>query len=58
MFHNFTRHEFQIFEHLKFGCLKNENFRNDIKYIFPFSQVLSFRHTKQTSKYVTDSTFT
>ena len=44
---------------LKFDYLKNEkSFRSEIKKtLFLVSQVLSFRHTKQTSKNVADTTF-
>ena len=43
---------------LKVDYLKNEkSFRSEIKSIFIVSQVLSFRHTKQTSKNVADTTF-
>ena len=42
----------------KFDYLKNEKrFRSEIKAFFLLSQVLSFRHTKQTSKNVADTTF-
>ena len=38
--------------------LKNEkSFRSEIKTFFLVSKVLSFRHTKQTSKNVADATF-
>ena len=43
---------------LKFDYFKNEkSFRSEIKAFFLVSQVLSFRHTKQTSKNVADTTF-
>ena len=44
---------------LKVDYLKNEkSFRSEIKSVFLFSQVLSLRHTKQTSsKNVADTTF-
>ena len=43
---------------LKVDYLKNEkSFRSKIKSIFLVSQVLSFRHTKQTSKNVADTIF-
>ena len=43
---------------LKFDYLKNEkSVRSEIKAIFLVLKVLSFRHTKQTSKTVADTTF-
>ena len=43
---------------VKFDYLKNEkSFRNQIKTFFLVSQVLSFRHTKQTSKNEAEATF-
>ena len=43
---------------LKLDYLKNEkSFRSEIKSIFLVSKVLFFRHTKQTSKNVADTTF-
>ena len=43
---------------MKFNCLKNEKgFWSEIKTFFLASQILSFRHTKQTSKNVSDTTF-
>ena len=46
------------FQYLKFDYLKNEeSFRHEIKRIILVLQVLSFRHTKQTSKNVADTTF-
>ena len=49
------RHEIWITKKLKLHYLKNEkSFQSEIKNIF---QVLSFRHMKQTSKNVADTTF-
>ena len=43
---------------LKFDYLKKEkSFQSEVKSIFLVSQVLSFRHTKQISKNVADTTF-
>ena len=43
---------------VKLDYLKNEkSFRNQIKVFFLVSQVLSFRHTKQTSKNEAEATF-
>ena len=52
------RHDIWIPEKLKFDYLKNKrSFRSEIKNIFLVLQVPSFRHTKQTSKNVMDTTF-
>ena len=52
------RHDIWISENLKFDYLKNEkSFRSEIKTFLLVSQVLSFRHKKQTSKNVADTTF-
>ena len=41
-----------------FDYLKNErSFQSEIKNMFLFSQVLSFRHTKQTNRNIADTTF-
>ena len=41
-----------------FDYLKNErSFQSEIKSIFLVSQVLSFRHTKQTNRNIADTTF-
>ena len=46
-----------MFEKLKSSYLKNEkSFRGEIKTFFLVSEVLSFRHKKQTSKNVVDTT--
>ena len=43
---------------VKIDYLKNEkSFQSEIKNIFLVLKVLSFRHTKQTSKNVADTTF-
>ena len=43
---------------LKLDYLKNEkSFRSEIKIFFLVLKVLSFRHSKQTSKNVADTTF-
>ena len=52
------RHNISISKMLKFDYLKNEkSFRSEIKSIFPCFAMLSFIHTKQTSKNVVDTTF-
>ena len=56
VFHAWAFDDVMICEYLK--ILKNEkSFRSQIKTCFLFSQVLSFRHRKQTSKNVVDTTF-
>ena len=51
-------HDIWISKKLKFDYLKKEkSFRSEIKNIFLVSQVLAFRHTKQNSKNVADTTF-
>ena len=51
-------HDIWISEKLKSEYLKNEkSFRSEIKTFLLVSQVLSFRHTKETSKNVADTTF-
>ena len=51
-------YEVWISEMLKSDYLKNEkSFQSEIKNIFLVSKVLSFRHTKPTSKNVVDTTF-
>ena len=51
-------HDIWISENLKFDYLKNKkSFQSEIKTFLPVSQVLSFRHTKQISKNVDDTTF-
>ena len=54
MFHASAFDDVMIFEYLKclkVDYLKNEkSFQSEIKSIFLVSQVLSFRHTKPTSK--------
>ena len=53
------RHDIWISKMLEVDYLKNKkSFRSEIKSIFFLvSQVLSFRHTKRTSKNVADTTF-
>ena len=52
------RHDIWKSENLKFDYLKSEkSFRGEIKNILLVSQVLSFKHKKQTSKNVVDTTF-
>ena len=52
------RHDNSILEKLKFDYLKNKkNFRSEVKIFFFVSQMLSFRHTKQTTKNAADTTF-
>ena len=42
---------FEYLENLKFDILKNhKSFRGEIKNIFPCFPILSFKHTKHTSK--------
>ena len=49
MLKNLRRHDIWISENLKFDYLNNEkSFRSEIKKKFLVSQVLFFRHTKQT----------
>ena len=52
------RHDIWISKMLKSDYLKNaKSFRREIKSIFLVSPLLFFRHTKQTSKNVADTTF-
>ena len=52
------RHDIWITEKLKFDYLMNKkNFTSYLKVIFLVSQVLSFRHTKQTRKNVANTNF-
>ena len=52
------RHDIWISENLKFDYLKNKrSFRSKIKNIFPCFTSPLFRHTKQTSKNVSDTIF-
>ena len=61
VFHAWAFDDVMIFEYakmFKFDYLKNEkSFRSEVKSIFLVSQMLSFRHAKQTSKNVADTTF-
>ena len=51
-------HDIWISEKLKSAYLKNEkSFQSELKLFFLVSKVLSFRHTKQTSKNAADTTF-
>ena len=54
-FHAWVFDDVMISKKLKFDYLKNEkSFRSKIKNIFLVSQVVSFRHTKETNKNVAD----
>ena len=60
VFHAQAFDDIMTFEYLKlkFDYVKNEkSFQSEIKTFFLVSQVLSFTHTKQTSKNVADTTF-
>ena len=55
MFHAWSFDDVMTFEYLKRENLIISRMKRD--YFFLVSQVLSFRHTKQTSKNVADTTF-
>ena len=52
VFHASAFDDVMIFEYLN-----EKSFQSEIKNIFLVSQVLAFRHTKQNSKKVADTTF-